>query len=455
MTYRWNAGAAGLALATAGSLAAAAIVSAPAQAPAHAAGAPAAASARPVGPHSELARMGLPQRVGQLMMVGTPATKVSTGARKAISQYHVGSVVLTGRSHAGVAATRRVTNELQSLVSATSTRREPLYVATDQEGGDVQVLQGSGFSRMPKAIDQGGLAASTLKARAKTWAGQLRQAGVNLNLAPVMGTVSASFAPKNKPIGFYGREYGHTPHQVAIKGTAFANGMRAAHLQVAIKHFPGLGRVRNNTDTSSGVRDRVTGRHSTYLDPFKTGIKAGATFVMVSTAYYDKIDARHPAAFSPAIVTGLLRGDLGFGGVVISDDLGAAKQVSAYPPGQRAVDFVKAGGDMILTVKPSTVPAMTHALVARAQKLPGFKSKINKAALRVLEAKHQAGLDPRSGGGCSSKPYPDVATSSAFCGDIAWLKAQHVTGGYGDGGFHPAASVSRQATAAFLHRLAT
>jgi hypothetical protein len=95
----------------------------------------------------------------------------------------------------------------------------------------------------------------------------------------------------------------------------------------------------------------------------------------------------------------MLRSKLGFHGVVISDDLGAAKQVSAYSPGQRAVKFVQAGGDMVLTVKPSTVPAMTRALVARARKVPAFKKKTDNAALKVLQAKHAAGLDPHQAGG--------------------------------------------------------
>jgi beta-N-acetylhexosaminidase len=354
-----------------------------------------------------------------------------------------------------VTATRRVANQLQSLVTGSSTRGEPLYVAADQEGGAVQVLSGSGFSRIPKAIDQGSLAASTLRARARTWGSQLRRAGVNLNLAPVLGTVTRSFAPHNKPIGFYGREYGHTPSQVAIKGNAFAAGMRAAHTQVVPKHFPGLGRVHNNTDTSSGVRDTVTGQHSASLEPFETAIKDKSTFMMVSTAFYNKIDSQHPAAFSRTVVTSLLREQLGFHGVVIIDDLGQAKQVAAVSAGQRAVKFVQAGGDIVLTVKPSTVPAMTHALIERAGKVPAFKKKVNQAALRVLRAKHEVGLDPQAGGGCTSKPYPDVTTSNAFCGDIAWLKDQHITSGYTSGRFHPAASISRQAVAAFLYRLST
>ena len=93
------------------------------------------------------------------------------------------------------------------------------------------------------------------------------------------------------------------------------------------KHFPGLGHVTANTDTTSGVKDTVTTRTSADLAPFRSAITAGARIVMVSSAVYTKIDAARPAVFSPTVINGMIRHDLGFSGVVISDDLGNAKQV--------------------------------------------------------------------------------------------------------------------------------
>jgi beta-N-acetylhexosaminidase len=114
--------------------------------------------------------------------------------------------------------------------------------------------------------------------------------------------------------------------------------------------------------------------------------------MMMSTAIYALIDPGTPAAFSSTIVTGILRQRLGFSGVIISDDLGAAAQVAATPVGQRAVDFVAAGGDLVLTVVASQTPAMTAALLARASTDPSFKSQVDAAALRVLRLKQAAGL---------------------------------------------------------------
>jgi beta-N-acetylhexosaminidase len=113
---------------------------------------------------------------------------------------------------------------------------------------------------------------------------------------------------------------------------------------------------------------------------------------MMSTAIYARIDPGTPAAFSSKIVTGLLRQRLGFSGVIISDDLGAAAQVAATAVGQRAVDFVAAGGDLVLTVVASQASIMAAALLARASSDPAFKAQVDAAALRVLRLKQAAGL---------------------------------------------------------------
>jgi beta-N-acetylhexosaminidase len=339
-----------------------------------------------------LASMTQAQRVGQLFMVGTPAASVSSQTVTDIQTYHVGNVILTGRSTAGVAATAAVSASLQSKATLAATAGVPLFIATDQEGGQVQVLQGAGFSSIPAALTQGGYATSTLRADAKVWGSQLKAAGVNVNLAPVLDTVpSAAFAPQNKPIGYYQREYGYDPATVSAKGIAFAQGMTDAGVDATVKHFPGLGRVTANPDVSSGVTDSQTTRTDPYLTPFANAVNAGAPFLMMSTAYYSKIDAANPAAFSPTIVTGMVRGDLGFNGVIISDSLGAA-QVQAWPLGDRAINFFNAGGDIALMNDPAILPAMYNAVLQRANSDATFKAKLDASVLRILTAKENRGL---------------------------------------------------------------
>lgn len=372
---------------------------------------------------SVAADMSLRQRVGQLFMVGTPATGASNATVGALSRRHVGNVMLTGRSYRGVRATARVISRLQGARATDGVR---LFVATDQEGGDVQVLQGPGFSEIPTALRQGQEPPARLRDRAAAWARQLRRAGVNLDLAPVVDTVPTHAAAHNPPIGYYDREFGHTARRVGRHGVAFVRGMADGRIATSVKHFPGLGRVHANTDTASGVTDRVTTRHDRYLQPFAAAVDAGVPFVMVSTASYQRLDPRRPAAFSPYVIDTLLRGDLGFDGVVISDDLGSAQQVSAWRPGRRAVRFLRAGGDMVLTVDPGVLPAMYDAVLRRAKASRGFRAKVDHAVLRILMAKQRHHLlgrrararlassrARRSGSGVRRRPVVRSTTSTA------------------------------------------
>jgi beta-N-acetylhexosaminidase len=340
-----------------------------------------------------LAGMTLPQKVGQLFMVGTPATSADSATLSAITARHVGSVMLTGRSYGGTLVPARVTSAMQARATAAATDRVRLLVATDQEGGQVQVLHGRGLSEMPSALSQGRWGLRHLRDEAGVWARQLRHAGVNMDLGPVEDTVAGPLAARsNPPIGVYDREFGYTVKVVANHGRAFALGMSAHGVAPAIKHFPGLGRVHANTDTSSGVTDYVTTRHDAYLVPFATSVKAGVPVVMMSTAYYHRIDPRNPAAFSPVVIGQVLRGDLGFHGVVMSDDLANTRQVSRWSYGARAVRFIDAGGDLVLTVNPSALPAMYGSVLERARHDAPFRAKVNASALRVLEFKQQRGL---------------------------------------------------------------
>jgi beta-N-acetylhexosaminidase len=339
---------------------------------------------------STLDGMSVAQQVGQLFVSGVDADHPTTAQLDSVTDHHLGGVILTGGSSAGVTATARVSGKVRD--HATGSAGVAPWISTDQEGGYVQHLQGTGFSDMPTALTQGGWSTATLTSRAEQWGDQLKQAGVNLNLAPVLDTVPADLGRDNKPIGYYYREFGNTPDVVASHGPAFAAGMRAAGVQSAGKHFPGLGRVLGNTDTTDDVVDDVTTRYDPYLQPFQAAVDQGIPVVMVSTARYDKIDPDHLAAFSPTVMEDMLRGDLGFTGVIMSDDLGAAAAVQDIPAGTRAVRFLQNGGTVVLTVDPGTLPAMYDAVLDQAQTTPAFLTKVHDAALHVLRTKQDAGL---------------------------------------------------------------
>jgi len=196
------------------------------------------------------------ERVGQLFLLGVPAGGLGN-ARTLIAANAPAGVILTGRSTAGAGAITGLTSEIQHVGTAAS-GGVALFVATDQEGGQVQVLSGPGFSTIPSAAVQGGWSPSKLQTAATGWGQQLHAAGINVDLAPVSDVLSAALGTANAPIGRYDRAYGTDPETVAEHVAAFVRGMSAAGVITTVKHFTGLGRVRGNTDTTSGVTDGQT-----------------------------------------------------------------------------------------------------------------------------------------------------------------------------------------------------
>lgn len=203
--------------------------------------------------------MTLAEKVGEILMVGVPVGGGRETAAEAIREHHVANVFLHGRTQAGQGPVRRLVAEFRTI-GATANPRDPLMlVATDQEGGAVQVLRGDGFSDIPSAVDQAALPPDELRGMARTWGTELADVGVNLNLAPVADVVLAQSAASNAPIGANHRNYGYTLDSVVAGSVAFGQGQRAAGVATAPKHFPGLGLVSGNTDTATGVTDTVTG----------------------------------------------------------------------------------------------------------------------------------------------------------------------------------------------------
>ncbi|SED89579.1 beta-N-acetylhexosaminidase [Arthrobacter alpinus] len=361
-------------------------------APASSAPAPSATSTKGVA-EAKLAELSLEQKVGQVLMVSSPVTGADANSLYALDTLIVGNVFVKGRSTAGQSAIAGQVSALTSHISGSRTAGILPFVATDQEGGLVQIMQGPGFDDMPQAIEQGQLSAAALQSQATEWGKQLSAVGVNVNLAPVMDTVpGAGFAPQNAPIGAFGREYGYTPAEVSSHGIAFAKGMQAGGIDPTIKHFPGLGRVTQNTDVEASVVDAVTVRNDAYVGPFRDAVKAGAPWLMISNASYPQIDPKKLAPFSPIIVHDMVRGDLEFKGIIVSDDICDAVQVAAVPVSERGVLFLKAGGTMALCTNQALLPQMYAGMLKTAQNDPGFAATLDAAALVVLKMKVDRGL---------------------------------------------------------------
>jgi beta-N-acetylhexosaminidase len=348
-----------------------------------AAGSSSSAAPPPACADRTLAELDLRERVGQLLLVGIPVDDPVAGFAQ-LSGLPVGGVFLHGRSSAGVAALAAAVAQVQAAAEL------PLQVAVDQEGGYVQTLRGPGFDDLPTAVEQGRLPAEVLRSDVGRWAAQLRDAGITLDLAPVADTVPAGTERGNPSIGANDRQYGSDPAQVAASVTTVVTALQDAGVAAAVKHFPGLGRVPVDTDTASGGIDPETTRTDPFLAPFAAGVEAGTAAVMVSSARYPQLDPDRVAVFSAPVID-LLRNDLGFDGVVVSDDL-ATEAVAGTPVERRAVEAVTAGVDVVLTVATADAGRLADSLLEQATADPAFAARVTESAGRVLALKERFGL---------------------------------------------------------------
>jgi beta-N-acetylhexosaminidase len=325
-------------------------------------------------------------RVGQLFVAGVRLDSLADGTGLAGSG--VGGIFLAGRSRAPAGELAATVSGWQSAAAGPD-----LWVAADQEGGQVQTLSGPGFDVLPPAVRQGALPAAELGGLADRLGASLSGAGVNLDLAPVADVVPAGTEEANAPIGVFDRQYGSTPEAVVAAAGTVIDGLAAHGVTATLKHFPGLGRVQQNTDTSARVVDGVTTAADPQVAAFgRLASSPARPFVMVSQAIYSRIDPATEAMFSHSVVTDVLRGQLRFTGPIITDDIGKARAVQAVPAGDRAVRFLAAGGTLVLTVDASLVPGMIDAVLARSDGDPAFAAQVDAALHTALLAKARAGL---------------------------------------------------------------
>jgi beta-N-acetylhexosaminidase len=334
-------------------------------------------------------KMTLSERIGQLLMVGVSSRGISELEKGIVEETRAGSIILLGNTTAGNSAVRQVVSDVRAATRSPYGVR--VMLAADQEGGRVQRLKGSGFATIPSARFQAKQSDAALRRNAYAWGRELKEAGINANLAPVADVVPMSMGWVNQPIGQLRRGYDSSPKKVAAKVTAFTEGMDRAGVATAVKHFPGLGRVRGNTDYVSRVLDTRTTRHDDALAGFRAAVDAGTDMVMVSSAFYRKIDAEHRAAFSTMIMDEMLRKDFGFSGVVISDDLAAAS-MRVLPPEERARRFIRAGGDLLIIGDARLATTMADAIKREATDNPAFEKRVANSAARVVAMKERRGL---------------------------------------------------------------
>ncbi len=292
--------------------------------------------------------------LGQLVMAGFRGTEVEGNAEVEglLCRSRVGGVLLLGRNVVDAAQLARLTGALQARARACTGR--PLLIAVDAEGGSVMRLgPGAGYTPTLPARELGeanDLALTELEAR--RIARMLREAGINWNLAPV---VDVGYNPTNPVIVGHGRSYGANPDRVTAHARAFVQGMRAEGVLTSLKHFPGHGSSRE--DSHAGFVDVTeTARPELELIPYRALLAEGLVdSVMTAHVVNRRLDRRRPATLSRPIITGLLRRELGWQGVVVSDDLRMGAIDRRYGMGDAAVQALRAGVDLLL-VSEETLP---------------------------------------------------------------------------------------------------
>jgi beta-N-acetylhexosaminidase len=298
----------------------------------------------------------LARLVGQRIMTGFAGAQPDAALLARIRAGTVGGVILFGWNVGrDEQATARLVGELQH--AAASGGNPPLLVAVDQEGGAVRRLPTGPPALSAAAIGRAGSAARA-RAEGEATGRYLRRLGIDVDLAPVLDTPSS-------PGNFLGdRTFSDDAELNARLGSAFVAGLQARRVAGTAKHFPGLGAAPANTDTATVEITASRSALDRGLRPFAAAVRRGAKLVMVSNAAYRAYDGATPALFSPAIVGGLLRRQLGFDGVVITDAM------EAPAPSSRAtapVTAARAGADVLLYLTERDSEAAFRQLLAAAR----------------------------------------------------------------------------------------
>ena len=286
--------------------------------------------------------MTLREKIGQLFMIGFPGTSVSKDLSALMTEYKPGGVILFSRNLQSIDQIVRLTNQLQKLAP-----KQPLLIAVDQEGGRVARLP-KAFTTFPPCAVLGTCDSSELAyATAAATAAELRAVGINMNLAPVLDIHSN---PDNPIIG--DRAFSSSATQVSALGLATVAGLQDNKVIACGKHFPGHGETsvdsHKELPTVGLSAERI---REVELRPFRHAVENELASMMTAHVLYPSLDDQRPATLSPYILTELLRHELQFQGLVITDDLEMRAIVDHHGIGEAAVLAFLAGADMLLICK--------------------------------------------------------------------------------------------------------
>lgn len=333
---------------------------------------------------SLIGQMTLDEKVAQLLVVGFDGTELDDEMEHLVRQGGLGGVILFGKNCPDPPSVHHLCRSLQGAASS-SRNRIPILICLDQEGGKVVRIK-RGMTLFPGNADLGRIGSfRTTETVAGITARELRALGIQLNLAPV-ADVNENQSPESV-IG--ARSFGETPKVVASMVRAWCRGSQESGVAACAKHFPGHGAVRE--DSHFGLprcKKELAEIERIHLPPFKAAIRIPVAGVMIGHLLFECIDSVKPASLSEKVVTGLLRRELGFGGVCISDDMDMTAISENFDPIETSCQAWAAGVDLVLfgrNIKKSVeVLDLIKELVAVIRRRGEIEFKLDLALRRVL-----------------------------------------------------------------------
>ncbi|GAB3027634.1 beta-N-acetylhexosaminidase [Nocardioides flavus (ex Wang et al. 2016)] len=331
-------------------------------------------------------RMPLPDLAGQVIVADWQGTEAPV---RMVRELHLGGVIAFSSNVASAEQVKRVNTALTRQVR----RTWPLFLGVDQEGGVVERLRGAA-TRFPTFMSAGAAGDVALTERAYDASGaELRRLGFTVDFAPDADVTSG---PGDPTIG--SRSASSRPADVAGHVVAAARGFGAAGVLPVVKHFPGHGSVPADSHLTLPVQPRTLAQlEANDLVPFRRAVEEGLPAVMVGHIDVRAVDPRVPSSLSRKVTTGLLRDELGFDGLVVTDSLEMAAVTRGRDPRRTVVQAMRAGSDVLL-MPPS--PAQARAALVRAVRSGALsRRRLEQAAARQIALlRHLAGTGQAAAG---------------------------------------------------------
>ncbi|SHH87912.1 beta-N-acetylhexosaminidase [Sporanaerobacter acetigenes] len=285
--------------------------------------------------------MTMEEKIGQLLIVGIEGTAIEENTIELIEDYKVGGFILFSRN---INDEHQTLELLNSLKKANSNNDIPLFLSIDEEGGRVSRLPKS-FEKLPEAKKIGDINDKDFSFKyGKILGERVKSLGFNMDFAPVLDINSN---PKNPTIG--NRAFGSTIDVVVYNGLEVMEGIQSVGVVPSIKHFPGHGDTSIDSHLDLPIIDKNLNDLKEFeLVPFKRAIDEGADMVMVGHMLLADVDADNPSSLSKKVITDVLRHDLKYDKVVITDDMTMGAIVKNYDIGEASLKSLKAGSDIVL-----------------------------------------------------------------------------------------------------------